>query len=169
MEQLQKLLHQYYEICNSTYDPSVVKKCVFCGKNPISKTKEHIIPQWLIEYTGDPDRLMNLLFMIRLVVQLKISVLLLINLFFERVIFVILVLARWRLMPRMLSSSSLRIEQSTFKVLLRYWIGLNKVRVGLCCIAIWDKSPIFIQPRFHISKRIGLHDRILYLASCKNL
>ena len=32
------------------------KICVFCGKKPIEKTNEHIIPLWLIEYTGDPKR-----------------------------------------------------------------------------------------------------------------
>lgn len=31
--------------------------CVFCGERPQSKTKEHIIPRWLIEKTGDPKRL----------------------------------------------------------------------------------------------------------------
>src|SRR5690242_13676760 len=32
------------------------KFCVFCGKRPESKTKEHVIPLWLIEKTGDPKR-----------------------------------------------------------------------------------------------------------------
>lgn len=32
------------------------KECVFCGKKPQSKTNEHIIPQWLIALTGDPNR-----------------------------------------------------------------------------------------------------------------
>jgi hypothetical protein len=32
------------------------KFCLFCGNNPEGKNKEHIIPQWLIEYTGDPKR-----------------------------------------------------------------------------------------------------------------
>jgi hypothetical protein len=26
--------------------------CVFCGERPQSKTKEHVIPKWLIEMTG---------------------------------------------------------------------------------------------------------------------
>ncbi|MBW1932745.1 MAG: hypothetical protein JRI56_06970 [Deltaproteobacteria bacterium] len=30
--------------------------CIFCGERPKAKTKEHIIPQWLIELTGDPNR-----------------------------------------------------------------------------------------------------------------
>ncbi len=33
------------------------KLCIFCGKKPINKNKEHVIPQWLIKYTGDPKRI----------------------------------------------------------------------------------------------------------------
>ena len=36
------------------------KFCVFCGKKPENKNKEHIIPQWLIKLTGDPNRKINL-------------------------------------------------------------------------------------------------------------
>jgi hypothetical protein len=36
------------------------KFCVFCGKKPDSKNKEHIISQWLIKMTGDPNRQINL-------------------------------------------------------------------------------------------------------------
>jgi hypothetical protein len=30
--------------------------CVFCGKRPVSRTKEHVVPLWLIKLTGDPKR-----------------------------------------------------------------------------------------------------------------
>lgn len=33
------------------------KFCVFCGEKPVDKNKEHVIPQWLIKYTGDPNRI----------------------------------------------------------------------------------------------------------------
>lgn len=36
------------------------KFCVFCGEKPSKKTKEHIIPKWLIKLTGKPDREINL-------------------------------------------------------------------------------------------------------------
>lgn len=36
------------------------KVCVFCGGKPTSKTKEHVIPTWLIELTGNPNRVFNL-------------------------------------------------------------------------------------------------------------
>ena len=32
------------------------KFCVFCGQSPDKKTKEHVVPQWLIKLTGDPSR-----------------------------------------------------------------------------------------------------------------
>ncbi len=33
------------------------KKCIFCGKPMSEKTKEHVIPQWLIKITGDKNRI----------------------------------------------------------------------------------------------------------------
>jgi hypothetical protein len=32
------------------------KVCVFCGSKPQNKNKEHVLPRWLIELTGDPNR-----------------------------------------------------------------------------------------------------------------
>jgi len=32
------------------------KLCVFCGHRAVEKTKEHVIPSWLIEMTGNPNR-----------------------------------------------------------------------------------------------------------------
>lgn len=32
------------------------KLCVFCGMKPDKKTKEHVVPKWLIALTGDPKR-----------------------------------------------------------------------------------------------------------------
>ena len=33
------------------------KFCIFCGGEPVAKNKEHVLPQWLIELTGNPKRL----------------------------------------------------------------------------------------------------------------
>lgn len=38
------------------------KFCIFCGERPISKTKEHILPQWLLAMTGNPKRTLKLPF-----------------------------------------------------------------------------------------------------------
>lgn len=32
------------------------KLCVFCNQKPTDKTKEHVLPRWLLELTGDPNR-----------------------------------------------------------------------------------------------------------------
>jgi hypothetical protein len=36
------------------------KSCIFCGKKPHDKNKEHIIPKWLIKLTGNPNRIFYL-------------------------------------------------------------------------------------------------------------
>lgn len=36
------------------------KYCIFCGNPPKTKTKEHVLPQWLLSHTGDPSRSVNM-------------------------------------------------------------------------------------------------------------
>ena len=36
------------------------KFCVFCGKKPENKNKEHIIPQWLSKHTGRFDKICHM-------------------------------------------------------------------------------------------------------------
>lgn len=33
------------------------KFCIFCGDKPVNKNKEHILPKWLINLTGNPKRI----------------------------------------------------------------------------------------------------------------
>jgi len=33
--------------------------CVFCGERPVRKTREHVVPRWLIALTGDPKRALS--------------------------------------------------------------------------------------------------------------
>lgn len=35
------------------------KVCVFCGNPPENKNKEHVLPQWLLKMTGDPNRIVQ--------------------------------------------------------------------------------------------------------------
>lgn len=35
---------------------ALAKMCVFCGKPPQRKNREHVLPQWLLRLTGDPNR-----------------------------------------------------------------------------------------------------------------
>lgn len=34
--------------------------CVFCGGPPVARSREHVLPQWLIRLTGDPNRTVGL-------------------------------------------------------------------------------------------------------------
>jgi hypothetical protein len=36
------------------------RSCGFCGKKPNDKTREHVLPYWLLELTGDPTRVVTL-------------------------------------------------------------------------------------------------------------
>jgi hypothetical protein len=36
------------------------RNCIFCGNPPAERSREHVIPQWLIEITGEPTREWNL-------------------------------------------------------------------------------------------------------------
>lgn len=35
------------------------KFCIFCGKPPINKNREHLLPSWLLEMTGSSERMGN--------------------------------------------------------------------------------------------------------------
>src|SRR5258708_31907923 len=48
-----------HQLMNRSRPLSPKKICVFCGSAPESKTREHVIPQWLIKLTGDPKRMAN--------------------------------------------------------------------------------------------------------------
>lgn len=32
------------------------RHCIFCGRDPATRSREHVLPQWLIRHTGDPKR-----------------------------------------------------------------------------------------------------------------
>jgi hypothetical protein len=35
------------------------RQCIFCGQKPNDKTREHVLPYWLLEMTGDPRRVVT--------------------------------------------------------------------------------------------------------------
>ena len=137
------------------------KFCVFCGKYPENKNKEHVLPQWLIEMTGDPKRIASF------------------GVDFAREPFA----------PRQFSFDALtfpactkcnskfsHIEDATKPVIRRLvshqavdvldlivlldW--LDKVRVGLWLGYFYlDQNPLGINPRFHIQSRVGRLDRMV--------
>jgi len=168
MEELGKLFEQYYNLTDQVYDPSVTKQCVFCGEHPVSKNKEHVFPRWLIEYTGNPKRIMDLP-----VFDFKDCTCSMKQIAFDQFVFPACEACNNRFAELegkakqafLLLFEKRKINLQSAEILLD-WI--DKIRVGLWLAAqVWDKSPVWIEPRFHIKDRIATQDRILWFSSCK--
>lgn len=142
------------------------KICIFCGKRPFSKTKEHILPKWLLEITGDPKRALNLEFPsgfgdtpIRAIAfdALHFPACSECNNAFSR--------SEHRakeVVEKILKYAPL--SAIDLDVLLRW---LDKIRIGLWLGFLYlSKNPFNISPSFHITKRISTKDRavIIYRA-----
>ena len=135
---------------------------MFCGLRPESKTKEHVIPKWLIQATGDPKRSVSFgtynlnerepspkTFAFD---QLTFPACGNCNSDFSRLEHRAKVVMESLLARKPLGSADLNV--------LLDW--LDKVRTGIWLGLMWlERNPWGIKPRFHISQRIGLHDRSL--------
>ena len=159
--------------------------CIFCGKKPEDKTKEHIIPQWLIKKTGDKKR--KAFFGMPLLEYDKNGSLTRINMpdinvakekgrvfSFDQFTFPACkqcnndyskleadVLDVYNKLSRNESINRDEID------LLLDWI--DKVRVGLWLVFHrLDKNIAEIEPNFAISERMGCYDRILMVKRFKN-
>lgn len=143
------------------------KICVFCGKKPQSKTDEHILPRWLIELTGDPNRQVMLGHVKAGEVRPR-------RFAFDRFVFPAceecnqrfstLESAAKSIIIKILSGSALSAGE--LNTLLDWF---DKVRIGLWLAHYYlDKNFAAIQPRFYIATRMGQHDRMvgIFKADC---
>jgi hypothetical protein len=143
------------------------KFCLFCGDRPVGKNKEHVLPQWLLELTGDPTRIANFGLDLSHGIenatprqyafsQFQFPACAVCNGIFGTLegkakAVVLKILASEKLFAQDIST-------------LLDW--LDKVRVGL-----WlgyhqlDKNFEGIHPRFYVQHRLGRKDRLLVLAS----
>lgn len=135
------------------------KFCVFCGKPPENKNKEHVLPQWLLRETGDPTRVVKMGINYKTQKPIEFS---------------------WNSLT-MPSCTSCNDEFSGLEgrikpiiealqrregvtvenyILLMDW--MDKVRVGLWLnYHVLQGNPTGIAPNFHIKERIGRKDRYL--------
>lgn len=142
--------------------------CVFCGSETREKTKEHIIPKWLIEKTGPKNRIINLglnynkLFSSGEEKYIQFS--------FDKFTFPACESCNEKYGQQLEGKTKSvfeKIEQSTVLskdeiMLLLDWF--DKVRIGLWLEMLsLNKNYAGIHPKFHIDKRIALHDRTLFV------
>lgn len=140
----------------------MAKFCVFCGERPEGKTKEHILPRWLIALTGDPNRLANFGTKFDPEPQAELR-----QFAFDQFTFPAcdvcnnahakLEGAAKPIVEKLLREDALSpCEIST----LLDW--MDKVRVGLWLGFLQlNRNPFSVPPSFHIAWRIGKMDRAL--------
>lgn len=143
------------------------KICVFCGKTPKNKNKEHILPQWLLSLTGDPNRIVTFGHKIpEIGLEEEIKE---IN-FNWKALTVPSCTSCNDKYAKLESSVSPIIESITKKeelksdeiILLLDW--LDKVRIGLWLNYYYlEKNKGQIEPRMFIENRIGRKDRFLQI------
>lgn len=135
------------------------KFCVFCGEEPKNKNKEHVLPQWLIELTGDPKRVVN--FGMNPVTG-----------DIPRFDWSSLVFPSCKRCNDRYSSLENNVKGLVIKLVAREPIRateyvqvfdwLDKVRIGLWLgYSYLHKNPSRISPTFHIDSRVGQKDRMI--------
>jgi hypothetical protein len=136
------------------------KFCVFCGGPPASKTREHVVPYWLLEMTGDPLRVVP--FGTNYAKGKKTIEYSWSNFVapacdacnnryasMEARIKPIVDALHWR-------------QALTVADYIELLDWLDKIRVGVWLLRhLIEKHPIEITPNFHIDTRIGQKDRML--------
>jgi hypothetical protein len=136
--------------------------CVFCGKQPESKTREHVVPYWLLEMTGDPKRVVTL--GIDYAKEKK-------PISFAWQAFVMPACDpcnnHFSAMEQRVKATIQSLERREALSVAQYdelldW--LDKVRVGVWLARrLIENHPIPITPNFHITSRMGQKDRMLAL------
>ena len=135
------------------------KLCVFCGEKPTSKSREHVIPRWLIALTGEMKRPFHIGPLMGRP-QLK-------SVPFDALTFPACKSCNERfaaiesparkIVSTLLTCGDLSCHD--FHALLDW---LDKVRVGLWLGCRYlDNNPFGIDPKFAIEQRIGTRDRTL--------
>ena len=144
-----------------TIKTRIGKRCVFCGATPATKTKEHVLPLWLIQATGDPREPVPL-GMDRRTGQKRFFP-------FKRLVlpackacndaFSKLEAQAARVVKAIFARQDLT-EEDTCTLL--DW--LDKVRIGLWC---WELTiapdQVSIEPRFQVLQRIRQKDRLVFV------
>ncbi|HBP27131.1 MAG TPA: hypothetical protein DD611_04115 [Alphaproteobacteria bacterium] len=133
----------------------LAQQCIFCGKKPENKNKEHVIPQWLSKLVGSYDHICNF----GLLTEKHIT--------FGKLTFPACTACNTKfgeleaaakiVLEKVMAGNA--ITATEINTLLDWF---DKVRVGLWLgqlMLVDEKRDI--EPQFHIADRIGTKDRLL--------
>lgn len=138
---------------------SVSKFCVFCGNAPESKNKEHVLPQWLLNLTGDPNRVVNfgVNYKTGKVVRFAWKSLVMPACEACNTEFASLECSIKPIIEKLLDRNGASVSE--YGMVLDW---LDKVRVGLWLnYHILQGNPMGIEPSFYIKNRMRQKDRFL--------
>ncbi len=137
--------------------------CVFCGEAPEDKNREHILPKWLLELTGDPKRVVNFGTNYRNGKTLR----------FDWSSFVVPSCESCNTQYSEIEARAKRYvdlllqrEALTSAEYMDFMDWLDKVRVGVWIAYHYIQgNPTNIKPSFHINTRISTKDRMIAVYS----
>ncbi len=139
------------------------KFCVFCGERPASKTKEHILPRWLLSITGNPKRTLKLHFPYTSK-ESPAREIAFDALHFPACLecnneFSVYESRAKLVVEKMLQHAPL--SATDFNTLLGWF---DKVRIGLWLGFLYlGENPFSVSPQFHIRKRTNTKDRAMVI------
>lgn len=140
----------------------MAKVCVFCGEKPDEKSKEHVVPRWLIELTGDPKREAFFGFIKDFKNGFKERIFSFDQLTFPSCVSCNNKYADLERKVKPILERILNEESVTTEALSLFFDWLDKVRIGLWLGMIQlDKNYADVEPNFHIETRISQYDRML--------
>ena len=137
------------------------KFCIFCGGKPEDKNLEHVIPLWLIEHTGDPNRKVNIGANWRKfkILECSLDQFVLPACTKCNSIYSTLEAVAKNVVLSMLAQDPLSAE--AMHVLL-FW--LDKIRVGLWLAYLQLGGNVHgVRPKFYISQRVDANDRMVLI------
>ena len=154
----------------------MTKKCIFCGKPIEDKTDEHVIPQWLIEMTGDKNRRGTFGMDYYPIFDTSIEKRDIKTREYPFLSFIFPACKKCNLsygsgiegaaknvLTKVLSKQKIDIDE--LSTLLDWF---DKVRIGLWLgYLYYNKQLEALNPKFYIDDRIGLKDRALFVYKCK--
>lgn len=137
----------------------MAKFCVFCGKPPENKNKEHVLPQWLLGETGDPTRVvkMGINYRNQKPIEFSWNSLTMPSCTTCNDEFSELEGRTKPIIQALLRREGVSVENY---IVLMDW--MDKVRVGLWLnYHVLQGNPTGLDPNFYIKDRIGRKDRYL--------
>jgi len=146
------------------------KFCIFCGKKPDKKTKEHLIPKWLIDFTGDHNRTISVGPIISPSVTNENKLGFFKNISFNEFVFPACLKCNQRFGEFESRIKPILTNLISFQQLTSYDINLlldwfDKIRIGLWLgyHQYYSENYWGILPHFYISERLGKSDRGLLI------